>query len=317
MALVQAKCENCGASLEVDNTLKAAICPHCGSAYVVQDAINNYQYVTNIDNLHADVVNMVDESSSKARIAAADAYMQVRDYAKAEAEYSKAIEIAPQNYLGWWGYIKAYTKNFTLPLEQKCQFDKLATYYNSVFTFVPNEIREELYNDWCAYYNQQLENYNRNWAELNQKIFEYQKEVDRLKREAETAKGNADQCYQQAMKTKPRTKPGSTFKFKYTQTLFVVSLIIGIYIVGTILVMIVESSKDFERDKSSFILMISIALVVEIIVIIVAILKNLKFKKLCAQGKDYNEEKDMYEKKLNEKRMEMVQYERALDAMKR
>ena len=42
----QAKCENCGGLLKIDSILKAANCPNCGAAYVVQDAINNYNSVT-------------------------------------------------------------------------------------------------------------------------------------------------------------------------------------------------------------------------------------------------------------------------------
>ena len=42
MPLVNAKCTNCGANLEVDNAQDAAICKFCGSAFVVEKAINNY-----------------------------------------------------------------------------------------------------------------------------------------------------------------------------------------------------------------------------------------------------------------------------------
>lgn len=55
MPLAQAKCTNCGANLTVDNTKDAAICPFCGTPYVVEKAINNYN-VTN--NIRADVVNV-------------------------------------------------------------------------------------------------------------------------------------------------------------------------------------------------------------------------------------------------------------------
>jgi len=40
--IVPAKCTNCGASLNVDSSQKAAVCPYCNSAYVVEQAINNY-----------------------------------------------------------------------------------------------------------------------------------------------------------------------------------------------------------------------------------------------------------------------------------
>ena len=42
MPLVQVKCTNCGANLEIDNTLDAAVCPYCNVPFVVEKAINNY-----------------------------------------------------------------------------------------------------------------------------------------------------------------------------------------------------------------------------------------------------------------------------------
>nr|MCR4594117.1 hypothetical protein [Clostridiales bacterium] len=50
MSLVQAKCTNCGANLEVDNTKDAAICPACNTPYIVEKAINNYNNTININN---------------------------------------------------------------------------------------------------------------------------------------------------------------------------------------------------------------------------------------------------------------------------
>lgn len=55
MPLVNAKCTNCGATLSVDNTKDALICQFCGSAFVVEKAINNYN-ITN--NIKANTVNI-------------------------------------------------------------------------------------------------------------------------------------------------------------------------------------------------------------------------------------------------------------------
>ena len=60
MPLVQAKCTNCGANLEVDNTKEAAVCPYCNSAYIVEKAITNYTtYVTNNNNFAGANINVV------------------------------------------------------------------------------------------------------------------------------------------------------------------------------------------------------------------------------------------------------------------
>ena len=55
MPLVQAKCTNCGANLEVDSAKEAAVCQYCNSAFIVEKAINNYNTTNNIQ---ANVVNI-------------------------------------------------------------------------------------------------------------------------------------------------------------------------------------------------------------------------------------------------------------------
>lgn len=65
MPLVDAKCTNCGATLVVDSAKDAAICEFCGSAFIVEKAINYYSYsVTNHNQITADVVNVYNTSSS-------------------------------------------------------------------------------------------------------------------------------------------------------------------------------------------------------------------------------------------------------------
>ena len=59
MPLVNAKCTNCGANLEVDSAKDAANCPYCGAAYIVEKAINNYNITNNTtNNINAEVVNV-------------------------------------------------------------------------------------------------------------------------------------------------------------------------------------------------------------------------------------------------------------------
>lgn len=42
MPLVAAKCTQCGANIEVDNSKEAGICKYCGTAFITEKAINNY-----------------------------------------------------------------------------------------------------------------------------------------------------------------------------------------------------------------------------------------------------------------------------------
>lgn len=48
MALVPAKCTQCGGNIEVDDTHEAGICQHCGTPFITEKAINNY--TANITN---------------------------------------------------------------------------------------------------------------------------------------------------------------------------------------------------------------------------------------------------------------------------
>lgn len=61
MPLVQVKCTNCGANLEIDNTLDAAVCPYCNVPFVVEKAINNYNTANHIN---AGVVNVYGGNSA-------------------------------------------------------------------------------------------------------------------------------------------------------------------------------------------------------------------------------------------------------------
>lgn len=56
MGFIPAKCTQCGANIEVDESKEAGICKYCGTAFVTEKAINNYNtYITNnINVIHQD-----------------------------------------------------------------------------------------------------------------------------------------------------------------------------------------------------------------------------------------------------------------------
>lgn len=53
--LVKGVCPQCGGQLEVDPAQDAAVCPYCGTPYVVSKAVNNF----NVQNAHIDHVDHV------------------------------------------------------------------------------------------------------------------------------------------------------------------------------------------------------------------------------------------------------------------
>ena len=48
MSIVAATCTNCGANVNVESTKDAAICQYCGTPFIVEKAIHNYQVMNNI-----------------------------------------------------------------------------------------------------------------------------------------------------------------------------------------------------------------------------------------------------------------------------
>ena len=63
MALLQAKCTNCGGILQVDGSNDAAICPYCNSAFVVEKAVANFFY-SNVSSVNASVVNIYNHETT-------------------------------------------------------------------------------------------------------------------------------------------------------------------------------------------------------------------------------------------------------------
>ncbi|MDO5296272.1 MAG: zinc ribbon domain-containing protein [bacterium] len=58
--LVPAKCTSCGDTIQVDRDKEAAVCPSCGSAFIVEKAINNYGTIINAQKVefHTDGITV-------------------------------------------------------------------------------------------------------------------------------------------------------------------------------------------------------------------------------------------------------------------
>lgn len=59
MGLIAAKCTECGANIEVDDSKEAGICKYCGTAFITEKAINNYTTnITNNNNFSGATINI-------------------------------------------------------------------------------------------------------------------------------------------------------------------------------------------------------------------------------------------------------------------
>lgn len=168
MPFVQARCVNCNGTLEVDSSQRAAICPYCGTPYVVEDAINHYH--NHIEHLHADVVNMVDEHSSESRLKAGDTFMTQKRFDSAKQAYIDASNIAPQNYLSWWGQIRAITQDFSLKPERFMELDNLQQLFDSALLVAPADKKKEIQSKYNTYYKPLRQKTDAECAALEKKI---------------------------------------------------------------------------------------------------------------------------------------------------
>ncbi len=85
MPLSRAQCTNCGANLSVDNSKDAAICPFCGTAYIVEKAIQNFN------------ISKAESVTDKCRrlMIRAKQCAQIGDYKNAQAYYRQIIDLNP------------------------------------------------------------------------------------------------------------------------------------------------------------------------------------------------------------------------------
>lgn len=97
MGLVAAKCTECGANIEVDDTKEAGICKYCGTAFITEKAINNYN-ITNNYNIKNAVINIqsvnVDnlKKLGDEKIQSPNYPFQMDNYVKAQEYFSKVLE---------------------------------------------------------------------------------------------------------------------------------------------------------------------------------------------------------------------------------
>lgn len=115
MALVPAKCTQCGGTIEVDNTKEAGICKHCGTAFITEKAINNYTTNYNITNNITKVINGKAEDDADVEFNRGLVYLKTKEYTEAEECFHKAIKKSPDVAKNYFYWCFANSKNFENP----------------------------------------------------------------------------------------------------------------------------------------------------------------------------------------------------------
>lgn len=99
MSLVAAKCPNCGANIEVEMDSKAGICKYCGTAFITQEAIVNFNntIVNNITNNIGTQNVTVSNGDFESIMKTAMESMEIEDYKSALNHFTKASELNPDD----------------------------------------------------------------------------------------------------------------------------------------------------------------------------------------------------------------------------
>lgn len=115
MPLVPAKCPQCGANIEIDDSKDAGICKYCGTAFITEKAINNYNtYVTNNNSFAgASIVVQSDTENIEKLIERASTFIKLKEYDEAEKAYHEIALKYPMDYRGWFGIVISKTKGMT------------------------------------------------------------------------------------------------------------------------------------------------------------------------------------------------------------
>ena len=115
MPLIKAQCTNCNGLLQVDSSKDAAICPYCGTPYIVEKAINNFNATNNI-TYQIQNASFTGGDSEYIRIKKlADYLIKGGDYVQAFHNYTLLFDryrnINPENTVLM---IKAYSYNYSV-----------------------------------------------------------------------------------------------------------------------------------------------------------------------------------------------------------
>lgn len=161
MPLVPAKCTQCGANIQVDSKLDAAVCDSCGTPFIVEKAIQHY-HTTNITNVSAGVVNVVGGLPKEDRINAADTFYKMKDYNKAFELYEKIATDYPDDYRGWWGQARAYTSGL-LNLRYSV-YTKAKEFFDKACYFTTDEEKEKIASEFESYSKKALKEYSKYYS---------------------------------------------------------------------------------------------------------------------------------------------------------
>lgn len=180
MPLVAAKCTQCGANIEIDDSKEAGICKYCGTAFITEKAINNYKINAEKVIVNSENVNISNYDIESALVAA-EKLIKRELYYDAKKMIKEIIKNCPYDYRGWWqmalleynqegqwfddneDYQKALalTDNSEIVKEfRDKEYDRICKEGKNIIEFCKNPDLSKLDNIYVNRYKMQYENNN-------------------------------------------------------------------------------------------------------------------------------------------------------------
>lgn len=122
MGMIPAKCTNCGANIQVDETKEAGICEACGTAFITEKAVNNYN-ISNTYNIETANIT-VKSVDIDARISAAEKLVSSGFLSDGQTMLYELIKEFPEDYRPYYLLAKNAYEYRDVPLEGDEYFEK-------------------------------------------------------------------------------------------------------------------------------------------------------------------------------------------------
>lgn len=176
MPLVSATCLGCGGALMVDDKSETAVCQYCGTHFIVEKAINNFNAYNsyNFDNAEVHIYN---EQSFEKKLSNAETFLTVhRDFEKAYILFEQIANESPKDYRGWWGIVRAFTHDFS---NFEVKIEKVSSDVSRARNVASMEVKQKIDQTWQEYCNK----YDEMWYKREKDEREWKEECERLDQE--------------------------------------------------------------------------------------------------------------------------------------
>lgn len=196
MGLVAAKCTQCGANIEVDDTKEAGICKYCGTAFITEKAITNYNaYITNNNNFAGANINIVGGDIENLLELARNS-LEINNEKETLKYCEKALEIDVKNSDAW--FIKMQAEKIRVvkaekSIENAKSIEAISVAGNNSIKYTPDYQKESRTREVHSFYLESTSSFL-----SSMKISVEYDDVDTLKALAKINKNNAlarDQMY--------------------------------------------------------------------------------------------------------------------------